>query len=168
MLSGAVGGLVMASYLMAIMGLTGRGFFTPVNLLAAIFPPFRPVLSGFQPAAAAIGLALHLLVAMAWGLALGWLNRRFWPKLFNGTWSQLSVGLALGFVAWAVTGVRMGPAIDPALDALPASHAFIAHLVYGIATATVLWAWAGQVSALETPAAAGPRERLNGLSLPSH
>ena len=155
----------MATYLMAVMGISERGFFTPVNLVAAVFPPFRPVLSGFQPAAAAVGFAGHLAVSILWGMALGMFHRYILPNLFKGTWSQLSLGLALGFVAWAVTGLRVGPAIDPALDAIPAAHAFIAHLCYGIGTATVLWAWAGHAPDLRVKAR--PVDHAGGLGAPS-
>ncbi|MDB5106849.1 MAG: conserved hypothetical rane spanning protein [Fibrobacteres bacterium] len=163
MVSGLVGGLAMASYLMAVLGILGQGFFTPMNLVAAVFPPFRPVLSGFHPAAAFIGMAIHLGVATLWGLVLGTLQRKALPDLFNGTWSQSAVGLALGFIAWMTTGLRIGPAIDPALGFLPASHAFIAHLVFGIATATVLWAWAGSAPALR--ARPGPLRQGGGLGV---
>jgi hypothetical protein len=162
--AGAVGGLVMGSYLMAAMGVLGKGFFTPLNLVAAAFPPFRPVLSGFQPKAALLGLALHLLMSAAWGLVLGGIARRVFPNLFRGAWSQVAVGLALGFLAWAVTGLRLGPAVDPVLDAVPAVHAFVAHLAYGLATATVLWAWSG--SPRPFPAAAEARGVTSEIPLP--
>lgn len=142
--AGLVGGLLMAACMMAVMGVTGRGFFTPLNLIAAVFPPFRPIVSGFQPVAAAIGLTGHLLVSVLWAACLGWVNRFLFPNLFRASWSQVSVGLALGFAAWVLTGLRLGPALDPALRMMPPVYAFLAHLVYGLATATVLWAWAGR------------------------
>ena len=75
--TGLVGGAVMATYLMVVMGVTGRGFFTPIDLVAATLPPFRPVISGFLPMAALSGLAGHLIVSALWGVALGFLIGRF-------------------------------------------------------------------------------------------
>src|SRR4051812_37165510 len=119
-IAGVVGGLMMAAYASAAMGVTGRGFFTPLNLIAALFPPYRPVVSGFHPLAAVIGMLLHLAVSVSWGAALGWLAARVFPNLFRGAWSQLAVGLTLGITSWAVTGLRLGPDLDPALKMMPA------------------------------------------------
>jgi hypothetical protein len=164
-LSGLVGGAVMATYLTVVMGLTGRGFFTPINLVAATLPPFRPVISGFLPMAAVSGLLGHAAISALWGIALGFVSRRLFPNLFRGAWSQVSAGLALGFFAWAVTGLRIGPDIDPALRMLPASHAFIAHLCFGLATATVLWAWAGTADRSKAPETE-PLDHGDGLGFP--
>lgn len=164
-IAGLVGGAVMATYMTAVMGLTGRGFFTPVNLIAATLPPFRPVVSGFLPMASVAGMLGHLIISALWGIALGFLAKRIFPDLFRAAWSRVSVGLALGFVTWAVTGIRIGPDIDPALLMLPASHAFIAHLCYGLATATVSWAWAGTSAHAKNPGRE-PIDHGNGFGVP--
>jgi hypothetical protein len=142
---------MMAAFTMGIMGATGRGYATPLNLIAAIFPPWRPVVSGLHPLAACIGFTAHFLVAIAWSALFAWGMRTLLPERFRGPWSLLIGGLGLGLLAWIVTGIRIAPIVDPALRMMPGSIAFLAHLVYGIGTGAALVISWGSTATLTEP-----------------
>jgi hypothetical protein len=163
--AGFAGGAVMAAFTMGSMGATGRGYATPLNLIAAIFPPWRPIVSGLHPLAACIGLTAHFLVAIAWSVALAWVMRTWLPDRYRGPWPLLSGGLALGIIAWIVSGVRIAPAIDPALRMMPGSIAFLAHLVYGLGTGAALVVFWGRSATLAEPPGAWGRPREAGPGL---
>jgi hypothetical protein len=149
--AGAAGGAMMAAFTMGIMGATGRGYATPLNLIAAIFPPWRPVVSGLHPLAAGIGFTAHFLVSISWSILFAWAMRSLLPERVRGPWSLLLGGLGLGLLAWIATGVRIAPMIDPALRMMPGPIAFLAHLVYGIGTGAALVVSWGRTATLTEP-----------------
>jgi hypothetical protein len=129
---GMIAGAVMALWAMAAMWVTGSGFWTPMNLIAHTFYKSAPLGATFSAPATLVGLAVHMTVASAFGvaiaaLALLWPGKRslvivggillvavVWPVMQWGVWYKLDEDAAEGFTDWIFA---------------------VAHLVFGISAA---------------------------------
>jgi hypothetical protein len=138
--AGLIGGVAMAAYLMIAASIMGLGFWTPVYMIAGVFQAYRPPVPGTAGAAAA-GVFLHLLTAAFWGAAFAWLAGIF-PRTVHGWGASTLWGLAYGIVVWVIMGEGIGPSLSPPMDQAPAVNFFISHLIFGMVTAWVLYAWA--------------------------
>ena len=140
--AGIVAGLAMGMYEMIAMWAMGRGFFAPLNMMAATFSTFRPPAEGFQFGATLSGLLIHLATSALWALVLALAAGAFMKSL-SGFGASTLTGLVLGITAWIITGLFIGPLVNPVISMAPAVHFFIGHMVFGLVTAWVLYAWAG-------------------------
>ncbi|HLJ99509.1 MAG TPA: hypothetical protein VKU39_06330 [Streptosporangiaceae bacterium] len=133
-LAGVVAGVVMAVWSMAIMWMTGSGFWIPLNLIAHMFYRSAPLNGAFSGPALIIGLALHMTVAVMFGIAITVLVRRLpaarslviaggilfiavvWPAMQYGVWYSLDEPAAEGFTDWVFA---------------------VAHLIFGLVAASI-------------------------------
>lgn len=139
--AGMIGGLAMGMYEMVATLLLGGGFWAPLNMIASTFEAFRPPAEGLNPAATLTGLMLHMITSAFWGLVLA-LSVGILPKLFSGSGVSLATGLLYGAIVWLVMGRGIGPALNPVMSMAPPWNFFLGHLVFGLVTAWVLYAWA--------------------------
>lgn len=142
LVAGMVGGAVFGIYEMFAMFALGHGFFAPLNMIGAVFPVFRPPADGFQWAPTLTGLAVHMATSALWGLILALVIGRN-PRVFAGFGFSSMAGLFLGIAAWLVTGLVIGPVVDPAVSQAPPLNFFLGHILFGLATTWTLYAWIG-------------------------
>lgn len=143
--SGVLGSVGMALYIMSATALTGRGFWTPMNMIAAVVPSFRPPAMAFVAGPTLSGIAIHLTMGAAWGLAFGSLAALILPtRITTPIVLAMIAGLGLGVAVYLVTGVVIGPTLDPVLSKANPLHYFVAHVVFGLVTAGVLATWTGR------------------------
>jgi hypothetical protein len=113
-----VAGVVMAIWSMVAMWVTGSGFWTPLNLIAHTFYRSAPLDGTFSAPALIVGLAVHMTVASAFGIAIAVLALRLsgtrsmviaggilfiavvWPVMQWGVWYKLDETAAEGFNEW--------------------------------------------------------------------
>ena len=141
--AGIVGGIGMGLYEMIATAAMGRGFWSPLNMIGATIPAYRPPAMTFAAGPTLVGLLIHMMVSAIWGLIFASLAASLFPRAIRDAGRSTIGGLVLGVVVWVVTGLLIGPAIDPALRLAPPLHYFIGHLVYGLITAWLMTAWTG-------------------------
>jgi hypothetical protein len=136
--AGVFGGLAMAAVLVVISAVSGHNPLAPVRTIAATFPMFRasaqPLVEAVPGTALAVGVIIHLTVSAVWAI-LFTLSCAAVPRALSHYSRSLWLGAILGFVAWIVTGMWIGPAVDPALPTDPRVDGLVAHLVYGLVCA---------------------------------
>ncbi|MGW0821437.1 hypothetical protein [Streptomyces sp. NPDC002845] len=66
-LLGMLGGMAMAAWSMILLGLTGLGFWAPLNLIAHTVWRSAPLNGTFSLPALLIGMAVHAMMAMLFG-----------------------------------------------------------------------------------------------------
>lgn len=116
--SGLAAGVVMAVWSMLAMWLVGSGFWTPLNLVAHTFYRSAPLNGTFSVPGLFIGLAVHMIVASAFGVAIAALAYRLpatrslviaggmlfgavvWPIMQWGVWYRIDESAAEGFNGW--------------------------------------------------------------------
>jgi hypothetical protein len=122
---GMAAGVVMAVWSMAAMWVTGSGFWTPLNLIAHTFYRSAPLDGTFSAPALVIGLAVHMTVASAFGIALAALARLLprtrslviaggilfaavvWPVMQWGVWYKIDESAAEGFNEWIFASAHL-------------------------------------------------------------
>jgi hypothetical protein len=102
------GGAVMAMFSMIMLRLAGSGFWTALNLIAHTFWRSAPVDGRFSVAALATGMAVHLTMAMLFGIA----------------------HLMFGMLAATFAGIVIEDADPPPRHALPPAAGRAAQLVH--------------------------------------
>lgn len=134
MLIGMVGGTAMAMGPMIVFAVTGRGFLTPVNLIAHTFWRGAPLNGALSPPALLLGMTVHLAISMMIGIVMA-VTIEY--EEFHGP-MVFAVALFLGMGAWVVQSF-IWPSIDPT-----ASEAFspwifaVAHVLFSAGTAMTL------------------------------
>ncbi len=131
---GVVAGAIMAAFSMVAMWLTGAGFWIPLNLVAHTFYRSAPLDATFSAPALAVGLAVHMTVAIVFGTAITAVVQRLpgqrslviaggilfialvWPVMQYGVWYSIDEPAAEGFTDWVFA---------------------VAHLLFGIVAAGV-------------------------------
>ncbi len=131
---GIAAGAVMAVWSMVAMWITGQGFWMPLNLVAHTFYRSAPLNAAFSAPALAIGLAVHMTVAIVFGTAITLLVRQLpghrslviaggilfiavvWPVMQYGVWYSLDEPAAEGFTDWVFA---------------------VAHLIFGLVAASI-------------------------------
>lgn len=148
---------------MAAIWAAGPGFWMPLNMMAAVFEGFRPPQPGFQPGATLTGLMVHMATSAFYGavvaIALGVYLRR---RATAG--SALGLGIGLGVVAWLI-GITLGVAVNPVLAQAPGLIFFLGHIVFGITTVPLAWAWLVAARRAQLPAADTGAGRRRGEAL---
>jgi hypothetical protein len=137
-LAGALGGMVMAMWSMIILWLTGKGFWSPLNLIAHTVWRTAPLDATFSAGALVVGLLIHMMMSMTLGMVLAVLVRGV-PRL-GGSQAALAVtGMAFGIAVWLVTRYGIWPALDSAAAPRFTAWVFaVGHLMYGAVTALVV------------------------------
>jgi hypothetical protein len=122
---GIVAGVVMAAWLMVAMWVAGAGFWIALNLVAHTFDRSAPLNDTFSAAALAIGLAVHMTVAIIFGTAITALVQRLpgqrslviaggilfvavvWPVMQYGVWYSIDERAAEGVNDWVFAGAHL-------------------------------------------------------------
>lgn len=140
-LAGMGGGAMMAMFAMLAMWLDGSaatGFWTPVNLIAHTLWRDAPLDSTFSIGALALGVVVHMMMAMALGAAVAMLVSRA-PRLGRSLGSRLAVGTGVAVMVWIVMQYVAWPLVDrAAADAFTTWIFAASHVVFGMVTAAVL------------------------------
>lgn len=134
--AGLLGGILMALWLMLAAAAAGDGLLRPLRLIGATFTGER----GLQGGQAAIaGGLLHLVVAMAWGIAFAIVVRGV-----SSPGRMLGAAVAFAVGVFVVMHLLVAPVLNPLLiRGVSPLRWFVAHLVYGIglAVAPALRRW---------------------------
>lgn len=119
-LGGMAGGVLMAMLSMLLLWLTGSGFWTPLNLIANTFWRSAPLNGTFSPAALVIGLAVHMTMAIFFGMLIAFAAMRLpgarsvviaagllfvagvWPAMQYGVWRAIDPAAARDFTPWVL------------------------------------------------------------------
>lgn len=131
---GVAAGVVMALWSMVATWVTGSGFWTPLNLVAHTFYRSLPLDGTFSVPGLLIGLAVHMAVASAFGIAIVLLAYR----LPGGRSLVIAGGIVFVGVVWPVMQWGVWYQLDPAAaDGLNQVIFAIAHLLFGMLAAGV-------------------------------
>ncbi len=107
--AGMLGGAMMAMFSMVALAATGKGFWTPVNLIAHTVWDEAPLDGAFSGGGLVVGIAVHMAVSMMLGVATVLVAGR----VGRAAPGALAVGLGIAGMAWV--GQRIvWPAIDEA------------------------------------------------------
>jgi len=123
--AGIAAGVVMAVWLMVVMWITGSGIWLPMNLVAHTFYRSAPLSDTFSAPALAIGLAVHMSMAVIFGTAIAALVQRLprqrslviaggilfaavvWPVMQYGVWYWIDERAAEGVTGWVFAGAHL-------------------------------------------------------------
>jgi hypothetical protein len=123
--AGIAAGAVMAVWLMTAMWMTRSGFWLPLNLVAHTFYRSAPLSDTFSAPALAIGLAVHMTMAVIFGTAIAALVQRLprqrslviaggilfaavvWPVMQYGVWYWIDERAAEGVTSWIFAGAHL-------------------------------------------------------------
>ncbi|MGB3232960.1 MAG: DUF6789 family protein [Mycobacterium sp.] len=152
-IGGAVGGALMAVWSVLAMGLTGVGYWTPINLFAHTAFASAPLGATFSLPALIIGLLIHFAVAIGFGVvfaammtpARGWLPTTA-TSAGSGLVYGLVIWLVMHFLVWSSADAVAASAFTPWIFA-------VGHLIYGLTLGLAL----GRVQRTVGPAASRPR-----------
>lgn len=134
-LAGLVGGVVMAMWSMVVLAATRAGFWTPVNLIAHTIWRGAPTDGSFRVGALLLGLMVHMVMSVAFGVVLATLATRLAGTLP----ALLAAGMTFGLVLWLVNQYVIWPAIDEtAAQAFTPWVFAIGHLMFGLVAAVLL------------------------------
>jgi hypothetical protein len=134
-IGGLIGGIAMATLMMAVTAVKGMGVLTPLYLIAATFHESWAVQTGFTPAPILVGVMVHMVMSMGLGfafvVALSSITR---PGASLPHWA--SAGLMWGLIVLLVNQNIVLPVVDPALVSATSGLIFwwvLAHLMFGLA-----------------------------------
>ena len=132
--AGLIGGVAMALFATTWSAAAGRGFWTPVEAIAATTFHSAVLVHGAREIV--IGIAFHLVVSVFFGIAFAFLT----PAAVAPA-PALAFGLGAGVATLVVMALLVVPLVDPvtrvslmwgsAPGALPVYAAFAMHLLYG-------------------------------------
>ncbi len=131
---GAVAGMMMAMWSMVALAATGAGFWTPVNAIAHTVWDGAPLTGGFDGAALAVGLMVHMAVSMMLGVGIA-------VAASTSTSAAVRSAIAIGvsMAAWAGQLVVWDAVDAAAADAFTAWVLFVGHVVFGMVAAVGLY-----------------------------
>ncbi|MFN3431674.1 MAG: hypothetical protein ACK46X_17190 [Candidatus Sericytochromatia bacterium] len=136
--AGMVAAQAMGLYIMVAMALSGLGFWSYPNIVAAAFPGFRPPTASFTPIATAIGAWSHVLVGAAIAIPYGLMTWAIAPAIDKRVPRELITGLLYGGLVYVVMGKLIAPLVNPAMPMVPEAHWVVGHLIFGVVTALLV------------------------------
>lgn len=136
--AGMVAALAMGLYIMAAMAVSGLGFWSFPNIVAATFPGFRPPTAGFTPIATAVGAWTHVFVGAILAIPYALMTWAIAPAIDKRVPRELITGLLYGGLVYVVMGKLIAPLVDPAIPMVPEVHWVIGHLIFGVVTALLV------------------------------
>jgi hypothetical protein len=132
--AGIAAGTIMAVWLMVAMWATGPGFWLPLNLVAHTFYRSAPLSDTFSVPALAIGLAVHMSVAVIFGTAIAALVQRL-PRQRS---LVIAGGILFAAVVWPVMQYVVWYWIDEqAAEGVTGWVFASAHLIFGLVAASI-------------------------------
>lgn len=127
-LGGTVAGIAMALVAMMWMGLTGEGFWKPLDMIASILLGKDTINPGFQAVPELVGATIHLVLSAFFGLVFAFFASR--TPLPRGRIIRWAI--VYGLWLWIVN-LFVGTLLIPAgLSLAPAPLIVVVHLVYGL------------------------------------
>ena len=141
-LAGVIGAVAFGLYVMiaAAMAAGANAFWQPMNLIGATVPAFSPPAVGFEAGPSLTGMAIHLAMGAVWGLIYGAIAAAAFPRALHKMGASTLAGLGLGLTAYVITGLILGPLVNPSLALAEPINYFIGHMVFGFVTAWALTA----------------------------
>ena len=141
-LAGVIGALVMGLYSMiaASMAAGANAFWQPLNMIGATVPGFSPPVTGFEAGPTLTGLAIHMATGAVWGLIYGAIAAAAFPRALHRFGASTLAGLGLGLTAYVITGLILGPLVNPSMALAEPINYFISHMIFGFVTAWSLTA----------------------------
>ncbi|PSR25120.1 MAG: hypothetical protein C7B46_20775 [Sulfobacillus benefaciens] len=132
-LGGVIGSMVMAIWAMMVSLISGKGFWVPVQLIAATW--FGPqAMMHMTVRIIVVGLITHMMVGAMFGLVLAGLFVAF--RIRSGP-SRLLWGIGCAIGIWIVNQYAILPTIDPMMATHMSPWAFaLGHRMFGVNTAT--------------------------------
>jgi hypothetical protein len=131
---GTFAGACMMLFAVLYYGRSGRGFWLLPKLFAATFLGVDALVGGAGPVV--LGLAIHALVSMLWGILFAFVVPRRLPIP-----QALGWGTAHAFLVWATMTWTVLPWADPTLyprTTLEGNIWLVMHLVYGVASFVIV------------------------------
>ena len=127
-----MGTTVMAVWSMAAMCVVGRGFWTPMNLIAHTLWSGAPLDAEFRWSATIIGIVVHMMMSVVLGVALAAaLSRVGGSAVMTG--GAALVGMVYGLIVWVVAQFVLWPSVDAAAAERFTPWVFgLGHLMYGL------------------------------------
>lgn len=135
--AGMVAALAMGLYIMTAMAVSGLGFWSFPNIVAATFPAFRPPSAGLE-LATSVGAWTHVLVGGLLAIPYGLITWAIAPAIDEDYRPELLTGLLYGGLTYVVMGKLIAPWLNPAIPMLPEAHWAIGHLIFGVVTALLV------------------------------
>lgn len=124
--AGLLAGIAMAMVAMIYSAMQGSGLFAPTKQIAAVF--FGPDALVGGAGTIMVGMALHMMVSIMWGIIFGLIAGRF------GAGSQFWFGMMYGAAVWLLMTFAVLPWLNPTMrdgvKHMPGAW-FVAHLVFG-------------------------------------
>ena len=128
LVGGFIGGAAMAVFVSVVLGVEGRDSVAGLKLLAYPILGEAVRVPGFQAGPVILGVLLHFIVAIGWGLAFGLLAYGL-PKRI-----AVLAGAPWGIVVWLVMFYVVLPVLGGSAvrDILSLPMMIVAHVVYGV------------------------------------
>ncbi len=129
--SGIIGGVLMAMFAMFYMGAIGMGFWTPLRGIAATLLGVNALVAG--AGALVLGVMIHMVASMGWGVLFALAI----PRTARAG-AALAYGLGAGIVILLVMTFLVMPWADPTMRArvdLMWGSWIVEHLIFGVGLA---------------------------------
>jgi hypothetical protein len=154
-IAGLIGGVVMAMLMMMVTAVSGMGFLAPLYAIAATFNPSWAMTTGFALAPILVGLMLHMMNSVIFGLLFTLLLRGIWQRGLALP-VALVAGMVWGALLLAVNQLIILPALDrPLVTATSGIFGWwlIAHLMFGVVLGAIVGATVGRSAHIASHAA---------------
>ena len=132
--AGLMGGLAEVAWIALYQQAAGA---SAAHVARGVTESFSPALAA-GPYAAPLGIAIHMTIAVALGLALVAVLRRLLPGL-AGTKAEAAVTVAALVAIWAFNFFVVLPVVNPAfVSVVPLGVSLVSKALFGVAAALVL------------------------------
>lgn len=134
-IAGLAGGAIEIGWIALYQGMAGRESLAVARgVTQSLIPPLATT-----SAAAPLGVAIHMSLAVLLGMAIAFFVRRFLPRILGSAWEPaIVVGMLVG--VWAVNFFVILPAINPGFVALvPYGASFVSKVLFGFVAAFIFW-----------------------------
>lgn len=141
-LAGLIGGAAFFLYKAVSLAILGIGFWAPLNMMAALFPGFRPPATTYSWGATLTGLVILGVISALGGGFFGWAAATFYPRAIRSWGKATLIGLAWGVVGGSLLTFLVATWLFPELVQASPVNFFIGCMVYELVTHWALSAWA--------------------------
>lgn len=136
--AGAAAGIMGGLAEVAWIALYSEAGGTPAAAVArgvtgAVFPSLAAA-----PLSAWLGVAIHMVISVALGLAIALVMRRLMPR-FGATKAGFATVVAMLIAVWAINFFAVLPVVNPAfVSVVPLAASFVSKTLFGLAAALML------------------------------
>jgi hypothetical protein len=134
-IAGLLGGVAEIGWIALYQGVAGH---ESLAVARGVTQSLIPQLAA-TPAAAPLGIAFHMTLAVLLGTAIAFFAGKFLPQIVGTRWEPvIVVGMLVG--VWAMNFFVILPAINPGFVALvPYGVSFVSKVLFGFAAAFIFW-----------------------------